>query len=203
MVRGSNPLTGSTLLDLLHPSIPSTTTKPARNFPGWARPAWAARSASAAMLRSSRCSWRWASGSLRWPASATSPVTCTTAMLTSAPARSGSGARAAGRGPRPHPAHRPRGQVPARRSPQPPQAPMARRPLALMATRPPGTIPLVPEPRTPRTQLRPGQIAIGGCRTRIGTDREVVFLIHHSGGRGHQESTRKIGMRLETDVDNQ
>ena len=68
--------------------------------------------------------------------------------------------------PRPDPAHRPRGQAPARRRPQPPRAARPRRPLAPLATPPPGTIPLVPPTRTPNAQLRPGQLAIGGCRTR-------------------------------------
>ena len=40
-----------------------------------------------------------------------------------------------------------------------------RRPLARMATPPPGTISLVPPTRTPGTQLCPGQLAIGCCRT--------------------------------------
>src|ERR1017187_10897768 len=34
-----------------------------------------------------------------------------------------------------------------------------------MATPPPGMIPLVPQTRTPGTQLLPGQLAIGCCRT--------------------------------------
>ena len=79
------------------------------------------------------------------------------------PARPG---RHAARRPRPHPAHRPRDQAPARRRPPPPGTTRPRRPLAPMATPPPGTIPLVPQTRTPGTQLRPGQLAIGGCRTR-------------------------------------
>ena len=41
------------------------------------------------------------------------------------------------------------------------------RPLAPMATPPPGTITLVPQTRTPGTQLHPGQLAIGDCRTRV------------------------------------
>lgn len=48
--------------------------------------------------RSSRYSWRRASGSPRWPGSVTIPMTPTAAMSISVPVRSGSGARAAGRG---------------------------------------------------------------------------------------------------------
>ena len=47
----------------------------------------------------------------------------------------------------------------------PPETARPRRPLAPLATPPPGTIPLVPPTRTPGTQLRPGQLAIGDCRT--------------------------------------
>ena len=74
--------------------------------------------------------------------------------------------RQAARRPRPHPAHRPRGQATARRRTQPAETARPRRPLAPMATPPPGTIPLVPPTRTPGTQLHPGQLAIGDCRTR-------------------------------------
>ena len=74
--------------------------------------------------------------------------------------------RQAARGPRADPAVRPRGQAPARRPP-PPAATRPHRPLAPVATTPPGTIPLVPQTRTPGTQLRPGQLAIGDCRTRM------------------------------------
>ena len=74
--------------------------------------------------------------------------------------------RQAARRPRADPAHRPRDQAPARRRTQPPAAARPRRPLAPLATPPPGTITLVPPTRTPGTQLRPGQLAIGDCRTR-------------------------------------
>jgi len=67
---------------------------------------------------------------------------------------------------RPHPAHRPRGQAAARPRSHPFEAARPRRPLARMAAAPPGTIPLVPQTRTPGAQLRPGQLAIGCCRTR-------------------------------------
>ena len=69
------------------------------------------------------------------------------------------------RGPRTDPAHRPRDQTPARRRPPPSTATRPHRPLAPVATPPPGTIPLVPQTRTPGTHLRPGQLAIGDCRT--------------------------------------
>ena len=41
-----------------------------------------------------------------------------------------------------------------------------RRQVAPVATPPPGTIPLVPQTRTPDTRPRPGQLAIADCRTR-------------------------------------
>ena len=69
------------------------------------------------------------------------------------------------RGPRADPAHRPRSQAPARRRPPPSRATRPRRPMAPVASPPPGTIPLVPQTRTPGTQLCPGQLAIGCCRT--------------------------------------
>jgi hypothetical protein len=40
-----------------------------------------------------------------------------------------------------------------------------RRPLAELATPPPGPLPLVPQARTTKPGLRPGQLAIGGCLT--------------------------------------
>ena len=81
--------------------------------------------------------------------------------------------RQAARRPRADPAHRPRDQAPARRRPQPAEAARPRRPLAPVATPPPGTIPLVPQTRTPGTQLRPGQLAIGDCRTSRHAARET------------------------------
>src|SRR6185312_15993158 len=50
----------------------------------------------------------------------------------------------------------------------PAEAARPRCPLAPVAAPPPGTIPLVPPARTPGAQLRPGQLAIGRCRTRLG-----------------------------------
>ena len=81
------------------------------------------------------------------------------------PAACRAGRRAAGR-PRPHPAVSPRDQATARRRAQPSATTRPRSPMAPMATPPPGTITLVPQTRTPATQLRPGQLAIGRCRTR-------------------------------------
>ena len=57
-------------------------------------------------------------------------------------------------------------QAPARRRTPPVPAARPRRPVAPVATPPPGTIPLVPQTRTPGTQPRPGQLAIADCRTR-------------------------------------
>jgi hypothetical protein len=73
--------------------------------------------------------------------------------------------RQASRRPRADPAVRPRGQTPARRRPQPTRTTRPHRPMAPVAAPPPGTIPLVPQTRTPGTQLRPGQLAIDCCRT--------------------------------------
>jgi hypothetical protein len=73
--------------------------------------------------------------------------------------------RQAARRPRAGPAVRSRDKTPARHRPQPPGTARPRRPLALLAPPPPGPIPLVPQTRTPGTQLRPGQLAIGDCRT--------------------------------------
>jgi hypothetical protein len=47
-----------------------------------------------------------------------------------------------------------------------------RRPMASLAPLPPGTIPLVQQTRTPGAQLRPGQLAIGDCRTRKKNEKE-------------------------------
>ena len=76
---------------------------------------------------------------------------------TQAPPPAGPGRQAARR-PRADPAVRPRGQAPARRRPPPTAATRPHRPLAPVAPPPPGTIPLVPQTRTPGTQLRPGQL---------------------------------------------
>ena len=57
----------------------------------------------------------------------------------------------AARGPRPHPAYRPRSQAPARRCPLPSRATRPRRPMPPVASPPAGTIPLVPQTRTPGT----------------------------------------------------
>jgi len=64
------------------------------------------------------------------------------------------------------PAHRPRRQAAARRRAPAPRAARPHCPLAPVAPTSPGTIPLVPPTRTPGTQLRPGQLTIGRCRTR-------------------------------------
>jgi hypothetical protein len=85
--------------------------------------------------------------------------TCDCAAVTAEPLR---------RRPRPHPAVRPRDQAAARRRAKPPETARPRSPLARMATPPPGPIPLVPPTRTPGTQLRPGQLAIGCCSTASG-----------------------------------
>jgi SRSO17 transposase len=73
--------------------------------------------------------------------------------------------RATGR-PRAHPAHRPRDPQAARRRPRPPGTTRPCCPMAPLATPPPGPIPLVPQTCTHAAQLRPGQLAIGCCRTR-------------------------------------
>ena len=75
---------------------------------------------------------------------------------------------------RTHPAHRPRDPAPACRSTQQAAAARPRRPLAPLATPPPGTITLVPPTRTPGTQLHPGQLAIGYCRTSTAVARRVL-----------------------------
>ena len=77
----------------------------------------------------------------------------------------GQAGRPATRRARPHPAHRPRGQAVARLGTGTTEATRPRCPLDRMAAPPPGTITLVPPTRTPGTQLRPGQLAIGRCRT--------------------------------------
>jgi SRSO17 transposase len=74
--------------------------------------------------------------------------------------------RQAARRPRADPAVRPRGQTASRRRTHPRDTARPRRPLAPLAPPPPGTITLVPQTRTPGTNLRPGQLAIGDCRTR-------------------------------------
>ncbi len=81
-------------------------------------------------------------------------------------------------------------------------ATLPRRPLARMAPPSPGAIPLVPQTCTPGTQLCPGQLAIGCCRTRTPSRRTsatarlpAVDGIARSGQRGREAGARGRGDR--------
>ncbi|WBB65212.1 IS701 family transposase [Micromonospora sp. WMMD812] len=63
------------------------------------------------------------------------------------------------------PADRPRGQTTTRQRPPPSETARPRHALAHLATPSPGPRTLVPPTHTPEPGLRPGQLAIGGCRT--------------------------------------
>jgi SRSO17 transposase len=64
------------------------------------------------------------------------------------------------------PTDRARGQAATRRRPSRSDAARPCHPLAHLATPPPGTRTLVPPTHTTEPRVRPGQLAIGGCRTR-------------------------------------
>jgi hypothetical protein len=72
---------------------------PALNFQGWAGAVGEIRSRTGGMRQSSRCCWRRASGCRSWPRSVAAATTRTAVTWTRRPARSMSGARAAGTGP--------------------------------------------------------------------------------------------------------
>jgi hypothetical protein len=83
---------------------PKVTDKPvpfsaALNFRNWAGAAGGIRSRTGGMRQSSRFCWRRASGCRSWPRSAAAATTRIAVTWTWRPARSGSGARAAGTGP--------------------------------------------------------------------------------------------------------
>ena len=80
------------------------------------------------------------------------------------------------------PADRPGDKTPARSRARPPPTPRPRRTLARLATPPPGPIPLVPPAHTTKPRICPGQLAIGGCRTRgSGSHSDVPPMCPGSG----------------------
>src|ERR1700677_561626 len=94
-------------------------------------------------------------------------------------------------------AHHPRSETAARRRPQPPKPTRPRRPLARMEMPPPGTNPPASPTRTPGTQPRPGQLAIGGCAV-LEVDGRVVATARFASGsrcRGLLTKSTAIGLR--------